>query len=259
METKSFSNDQRDRSGFEQHLAGEAELWRTRDSDPRAREELMERYLPYARSLASRYYGANESFDDLIQVASVGLVNAVNRFEPDKGIPFAAFASPTILGELKRYFRDRVWLVRVPRGLQENIKTVDATATDLGAELHRSPTSEEIAAHSGLGEADVEEVLVAKQERSPVSLDQPDEEGQTPDQRVGVDDPNFDLVEDKDEIREAMSTLSSVERRVLRLRFIEDMTQSEIADRIGYSQMHVSRLLRRSLETLEAKTSHGLN
>jgi RNA polymerase sigma-B factor len=256
MQAKSVSTKRLDPSGIEQHLAGEAELWAARDTDPRAREELMNRYLPFARSLASRYRGANESFDDLVQVASVGLVNAVNRFEPDKGTPFAAFASPTILGELKRYFRDRVWMVRVPRGLQENIRTVDSVTNDLGAELHRAPTTEEIASHAGMEQAEVDEVMVAKQERSPVSLDQPeDEEGRTPEDRVGTRDPNFGLVEDKDEIREAMSDLSNVEKRVLRLRFIEDMTQSEIADRIGYSQMHVSRLLRRSLEQLEAKTS----
>lgn len=256
MQTKHSSTETHDPSGIEQHLACEAALWRARDTDPRAREELMERYLPFARSLASRYRGANESFDDLIQVASVGLVNAVNRFDPDKGTPFAAFASPTILGELKRYFRDRVWMVRVPRGLQENIRTVETASSDLGAELHRTPTIEEIAHHAGMKEAEVDEVLVAKQERSPVSLDQPDDdEGRTPEDRIGASDPNFRLVDDKDEIREAMSDLSSVEKRVLRLRFIEDMTQSEIADRIGYSQMHVSRLLRRSLERLEAKTS----
>jgi len=256
MKTKSFSSEQRDRSGVGQHLAAEKKLWEARDTDPRAREELMARYLPFARSLASRYRGANESFDDLVQVASVGLVNAVNRFEPDKGTPFAAFASPTILGELKRYFRDRVWMVRVPRGLQENIRTVESTSNDLGAELHRNPTIDEIAEHTGMHADEVNEVLVAKQERTPVSLDQPDDdEGHTPEERVGIKDPNFALVEDKDEIREAMADLSSVERRVLRLRFIEDMTQSEIAERIGYSQMHVSRLLRRSLEQLEAKTA----
>jgi len=255
METKSFSAKQRSRGGVGQHLAAENELWEARDTDPRAREELMERYLPFARSLSSRYRGANESFDDLVQVASVGLVNAVNRFEPDKGTPFAAFASPTILGELKRYFRDRVWMVRVPRGLQENIRTVESTSNDLGAELRRTPTIEEIAEHTGMDRAEVDEVLVAKQERTPVSLDQPDDdEGHTPEERVGVKDPNFELIEDKDEIREAMADLSSVERRVLSLRFIEDMTQSEIAERIGYSQMHVSRLLRRSLKQLEART-----
>ena len=231
-------------------------MWKARDTDPRAREELMSRYLPLARSLASRYRGANESFDDLVQVASVGLVNAVNRFEPDKGTPFAAFASPTILGELKRYFRDRVWMVRLPRSLQENIKTVDTASTDLGASLHRKPTNDEIADHAGLHEEEVREVLVAKQGRSPISLDQPiDDEGHSSEDRVGIEDPNFSLVDDKEEIREAVSELNSVERRVLRLRFIEDMTQSEIADRIGYSQMHVSRLLRRSLERLEARTS----
>lgn len=243
-------------SGIGQHLAGEASLWKARDTDPRAREELMSRYLPLARSLASRYRGANESFDDLVQVASVGLVNAVNRFEPDKGTPFAAFASPTILGELKRYFRDRVWMVRLPRSLQENIKTVDTASNDLGASLHRKPTNDEIADHSGLHEEEVREVLVAKQGRSPISLDQPiDEDGHSSEDRVGVEDPNFSLVEDKEEIREAVSELNSVERRVLRLRFIEDMTQSEIAERIGYSQMHVSRLLRLSLEQLEARTT----
>jgi len=257
MGTKTFSPKQRDRSGVGQHLAAEKKLWEARDTDPRAREELMARYLPFARSLASRYRGANESFDDLVQVASVGLVNAVNRYEPDKGTPFAAFASPTILGELKRYFRDRVWMVRVPRGLQENIRTVESSSNDLGAELHRAPTVQEIAEHAGMETSQVDEVLVAKLERTPVSLDQPDdEEGHTPEHRVGITDPNFDLVEDQDEIREAMSELTSVERRVLRLRFIEDMTQSEIAERIGYSQMHVSRLLRRSLEQLEAKTAN---
>ena len=243
-------------SGIGQHLAGEASLWKARDTDPRAREELMSRYLPLARSLASRYRGANESFDDLVQVASVGLVNAVNRYEPEKGTPFAAFASPTILGELKRYFRDRVWMVRLPRSLQENIKTVDTASSDLGASLHRKPTNDEIADHAGLHEEEVREVLVAKQGRSPISLDQPiDEEGHSSEDRVGIEDPNFSLVDDKEEIREAVSELNSVERRVLRLRFIEDMTQSEIAERIGYSQMHVSRLLRRSLQRLEASTS----
>ena len=243
-------------SGIGQHLAGEASLWKARDTDPRAREELMSRYLPLARSLASRYRGANESFDDLVQVASVGLGNAVNRYEPEKGTPFAAFASPTILGELKRYFRDRVWMVRLPRSLQENIKTVDTASSDLGASLHRKPTNDEIADHAGLHEEEVREVLVAKQGRSPISLDQPiDEEGHSSEDRVGIEDPNFSLVEDKEEIREAVSELNSVERRVLRLRFIEDMTQSEIAERIGYSQMHVSRLLRRSLQRLEASTS----
>ncbi|MGK2956603.1 MAG: SigB/SigF/SigG family RNA polymerase sigma factor [Solirubrobacterales bacterium] len=256
METKSFSSSPRHPGGNENHLASEIDLWRTRDTDPRAREELMARYLPFARSLASRYRGANESFDDLVQVASVGLVNAVNRFEPDQGTPFAAFASPTILGELKRYFRDRVWMVRVPRGLQENIRAVDKTSTDLGAELHRNPTVEEIAEHAGMDPGAVNEVLVAKQERTPVSLDQPETDGgHSPVDRVGATDPNYALVEDKDQIREAMSGLSSVERRVLRLRFVEDMTQSEIAERIGYSQMHVSRLLKRSLERLEVQTA----
>ena len=122
-----------------------------RDLDPRAREELIARYLPFARNLASRYMNGRESFDDLVQVASVGLMNAVNRYEPAKGTPFTAFASPTIHGELKRYFRDRIWLVRVPRGLQEEIMAVDSAASELSAQLHRNPTPDELAEHTGLG------------------------------------------------------------------------------------------------------------
>ena len=256
MQTQSAVLEISNSGRTEPQLANEASLWQQRDANPRAREELTSRYLPLARSLAARYRSANESFDDLLQVASVGLVNAINRFDASQSTPFAAFASPTILGELKRYFRDRVWMVRLPRSLQENIKTVETAITDLGASLRRNPTNDEIADHAGLDEVQVDEVFLAKLGRTPISLDQPlDADGHSAEDRVGSEDPNYLQVEDKEEIREAVSGLSPVERSVLRLRFIEDMTQSEIAQHIGYSQMHVSRLLRSSFERLEASAS----
>lgn len=242
--------------GIKHQLADEEDLWRLRDSDPRAREELVNRYLPFARRLAARYRHKLESFDDLVQVASIGLVNAVSRFDPDNGSPFAAFASPTIHGELKRYFRDKIWMVRVPRGIQEEIQAVDRAVADLSSELHRDPTPEEIAERSSLDESRVREALQAKKERNPVSLDLPvDEEGRERGERYGHEDPAYRLLEDTDEIKQAMSGLGETERLVLRLRFIEDMTQTEIAERIGFSQMHVSRLLSRSLNRLNEETA----
>lgn len=211
----------------------------------------MNRYLPFARRLASRYRNNYESFDDLFQVASVGLVNAVNRYDPDQGSAFTAFASPTIHGELKRYFRDKVWLVRVPRGIQEEIQALDRAADDLSAELHRDPTASELAAWTNLEDGQVQEAILAKSERNPVSFDVPvDEEGRSRAERFGHEDPGYRILEDTDEIKSAMSKLGETERLVMRLRFIDDMTQTEIAERIGFSQMHVSRLLRRSIAAL---------
>ena len=246
-------------AGFlRRHLADEKELWRHRDTDPRAREELINRYLPFARRLAGKYRNNLESFDDLFQVASIGLVNAINRYDPDNGSPFTAFASPTIQGELKRYFRDRVWLVRVPRGIQEEIQAVDQATEDLAGELHREPTPGELAERSSLDEAQVQEALLAKKERNPVAFELPEnDEGRPGGERFGREDPGFRLLEDSDEIRRAMEKLGDTERLVLRLRFIDDLTQTDIADRIGCSQMHISRLIRRSLATLMDETDIG--
>ncbi len=234
-----------------QSLANEHLLWQRRDTDPRAREELVNRYLPFARRLAARYRNNYESFDDLLQVASIGLVNAINRYDPDQGSPFTAFASPTIHGELKRYFRDKIWLVRVPRGIQEEIHSMDQATDDLSAELHREPTNREVAERANLDERQIEEAILAKSERNPVSFDLPvDEDGQSRGERFGREDPGYRLLEETDEIRAAMAGLGDTERLVMRLRFIEDMTQTQIAERIGFSQMHVSRLLRRSVAKL---------
>jgi RNA polymerase sigma-B factor len=231
----------------------ETQLWRSfkETDDQRAREELVERYMPFAKRLALRYRGASESFDDLLQVANLGLVNAVDRFDPARGIPFTAFASPTILGELKRHFRDRVWTVRVPRGLHDRMAEVDKAITELTKELQRAPSVGEIAARLELEQTDVLEVLEANHNRRPLSLDRPtggdDEEESSPAEWIGAEDSGFELVEGRIALDAALPYLDERERLVLRLRFAEDMTQSQIAERIGHSQMHVSRILRRAL------------
>jgi len=236
-------------------LASERELWErfARRRDPSTREELVRRYLPFAKNLALRYRGASESFDDLLQVASLGLVNAVDRFEPSRGTPFTAFASPTILGELKRHFRDRVWTVRVPRGLHDRMAEVDKAISELTVELQRSPSVGEIAERLGVEPTEVLEVLEANHNRRPLSLDRPvggDEEESPASEWVGDEDGNYELVDDKLALEEVLPHLDDRERLVLRLRFVEDMTQSQIAERIGHSQMHVSRILRRTLERI---------
>jgi RNA polymerase sigma-B factor len=237
----------------DERLAGEAELWRrfARDREPALREELVRRNMPFAKRLALRYRGASESFDDLLQVANLGLLNAVDRFDPDRGIPFTAFASPTILGELKRHFRDRVWTVRVPRGLHDRMAEVDKAITELTKELQRSPSVGEIAARLELEQTDVLEVMEANHNRRPLSLDRPaggdNAEESAPSEWIGEEDASYELVEGRIALDAALPHLDERERLVLRLRFVEDMTQSQIAERIGHSQMHVSRILRRAL------------
>jgi RNA polymerase sigma-B factor len=240
----------------DEHLAGEAELWRrfARDRDPAIREELVRRNMPFAKRLALRYRGASESFDDLLQVANLGLLGAIDRFDPERGIPFTAFASPTILGELKRHFRDRVWTVRVPRGLHDRMADVDRAISELTKELQRSPSVGEIAERLELEQTDVLEVMEASHNRRPLSLDRPagndDADESAPTEWIGEEDEAFELVEGRIALGSALPHLDERERLVLRLRFVEDMTQSQIAERIGHSQMHVSRILRRALSRL---------
>lgn len=238
----------------------ERELWRRlRANDDRsAREELVRRYLPYAKSLAARYRTATEPSDDLIQVASLGLVNAVDRFDPERGIPFPGFAAPTILGELKRHFRDRVWTVRVPRGLHDRIAAVDKAIAELSTTLQRSPSVREIARRLQIDEIEVLEVLEADQNRRALSLERPSgsddgDDGGAATDWIGAEDEGFDLIEGRIALEAAIPHLSERERLVLRLRFVEDMTQSQIAERIGHSQMHVSRILRRTLARIRER------
>ncbi len=244
-------------------LAAERELLErfAETRDPRLREELVNRFLPLARSLAMRYAGGAEPSDDLVQVASVGLMGALERFDPSRGVPFAAFAGPTILGELRRHFRDRVWTLRVPRGLQERIRDVEDTITKLGSDLERSPTVREVSDKLVISEADVLEAMEASDARRTMSLDQPaggeDLGDSSIGDRVGGDDPGFELVEERSAISSGARVLTDLEREVLRLRFVEDLTQSKIAERVGYSQMHISRILRKALERVRAASDPG--
>jgi RNA polymerase sigma-B factor len=217
--------------------------------------------MPLARRMASRYAGVSEPYDDLLQVASLGLLNAVDRFDQSRGTPFAGFAKPTILGELKRYFRDKVWTVRVPRSVHDQMARVERASEKLTLELHRPPSAHELAELLSLDVAEVLEILEARHNRRPLSLDAPPV-GEDPDdvsntEWVGRPDGNFDLVDDRLAMEAVLPILGEREREVLRLRFVEELPQTEIAARIGCSQMHVSRLLRRSLEALrEAAERH---
>lgn len=260
MKDETRAAEQRPNDHHAEGLASEHELWQRfqTERDPVTREELVRRYLPFAKNLALRYRGASESFDDLLQVASLGLVNAIDRFDPTRGTPFAAFASPTILGELKRHFRDRVWTVRVPRGLHDRMAEVEKAMTALTVELQRSPSVAEVAEKMEIDPTDVLEVLEANHNRRPLSLDRPvgGEEDESPaSEWVGDEDAGYELIEDKLALEGVLPHLDERERVVLHLRFVEDMTQSQIADRIGHSQMHVSRILRRTLEKIRAEVA----
>lgn len=223
--------------------------------DAAAREELVERFLPLARQLARRYQRTNEPLDDLMQVASVGLVKAIDRFDPARGTAFSTYAVPTILGELKRYFRDSGWAVHVPRGMQERVMRLDTAAQELHRKLGRSPSARELATELELTEEQVLEGMEAASAYDAVSLEQQrsDQDTGTPDSfqdKLGTDEERYELVEYGAAIAPTLKALSARERLILHLRFVEDMTQSEIAERIGVSQMHVSRLIRRSLAGL---------
>jgi len=227
---------------------------RLQGGDERARETLIERFLPLARQLARRYQRANEPLDDLIQVASIGLVKAVDRFDPARGVAFSSYAVPTILGELKRYFRDSGWALHVPRGTQERAMQVDRAVKELSGRLGRSPSVAEVAEHTDSSVEDVLGAMEASMAYEAVSLES-DRGGSEPGgesyaDSIGSEDERFELVEYGASIAPALKTLSQRDRLILHLRFVEDLTQSQIADRIGVSQMQVSRLIRRSLARL---------
>jgi RNA polymerase sigma-B factor len=219
-----------------------------------ATDSLVEEHIPLARRLAHRYAGKGEALEDLIQVAMVGLVNAARRYDPERGTDFARFAVPTILGELRRHFRDSCWAVRVPRGLQELALRVQSTAEVVSREQGRSPTVREIAAALEVSEDEVLEALEAGSAYSATSLDAPaakdDPSGPTLADQLGDDEPTFDTVEAREATKQALSQLPERERRVLTLRYFGDRTQREIAEELNISQMHVSRLLARTLTQL---------
>ena len=243
--------------GPNEQLAGERRLLEryARDRSPTVREELVDRFMPLARRLAARYAGGAEPFDDLVQVASVGLVKAIDRFDPVRGTAFSTFAVPTILGELKRHFRDRGWSVHVPRDVQERILKVERALADLPSKLGHSPTVQEIAERIEATDEEVLEAMHAAQGHHAVSLDASSSLGDGDDpgplrDRIGEEDLSFDTVEYGEAIGPVLEEISERDRKVLHLRFVEDMTQSEIAEQVGVSQMHVSRILRATIEKL---------
>jgi RNA polymerase sigma-B factor len=226
------------------------------DGDEAAREEVINRFLPLARQLARRYERRDEPLDDLVQVASVGLVKAVDRFDPDRGVAFSSFAVPTILGELKRYFRDAGWSVHVPRGMQERALEMARAVNELSRELGRSPTTAELAEFTKLSHEEVVEALEAATAYDSISLEaragDDEDEAHWFGGQLGTEDAGYELVEYTATLRPELRALPERDRLVLYLRFVEDLTQSEIAERIGVSQMHVSRLIRRALQRLRA-------
>lgn len=236
------------------------ERWQ-RARDPRAREELVQRFLPLARKLARRYSGAREPFEDLLQVASLGLVKAVDRFDSSRGTAFSSFAVPTILGELKRYFRDLGWAVHVPRGAQERAVKVEDAQHQLSVRSGRAPTVSELAEYLELSVEDVLDSLEVSRAHHAASLDAPYDDGEGESGTIvdtcGEEDPGLGRADATITVALAARHLSARDREVLVLRFVQDLTQTQIAERIGVSQMQVSRILRRSIARLTELTEAG--
>lgn len=229
-----------------------------RDGDGAAREALVRRFMPLARGLARRYGRSSEPFEDLLQVASLGLLKAIDRYDGERGYAFQSFAVPTILGEMRRYFRDSGWAVHVPRGAQERALKVRDAQEHISNERGHAPTVSQLAEYLEFDTEQVIDALQAIQAYETVSLDAPrpggDEDAPSYGELIGDDDSNFELVELNATVAAAMPHLAARERTILRMRFMDDLTQTEIAERVGISQMQVSRLLRRSLEQLRALT-----
>ena len=223
--------------------------------DPSLREHLVETYLPLARTIARRYQSPRVPIEDLVQVAAIGLMKAVDRYDPGRGVAFSSYAVPTMVGEVQRHFRDHTWGVRPPRDLQERAQRVLALNRTLSGELGRPPSAKEVAERLQLSLEDVVEALQACDARDTTSLDRPrvvGEEADTLADTIGGEDSEFDRVEQAITAELLMSRLDEREREIIRLRFQEDLTQSEIGERIGCSQMHVSRLVRAAIAKLEA-------
>jgi RNA polymerase sigma-B factor len=233
---------------FEREDNGFAEFARTRDPDLRA--QLVTEHLGLAHQLARRFAKRGEPYDDLVQVASVAVIKSVDRFDPERGVEFSTFATRTVIGELKRHFRDKGWAVRAPRRIQELYLELGHAISQLSQELGRPPTVAELAATTGASEEAVLEALEAGQGYRTSSIDIPDRQEEPMANRLGDEDTRFASVDDRSVLAPALARLAPRERLILHLRFVEGLTQSEIAKHIGVSQMHVSRLLTASLARL---------
>lgn len=243
---------------------GDRELLRAyhERGDTAARDELIERHLPLVRALALRYAGRGEQLDDLVQVGSIGLIKAIDRFELDRGVQLTTYAIPTIVGEIKRYFRDRTWSVSVPRRLKDLNLTISRLLEELTAQLGRSPSIAELAEAAHVDEEEVVEALESGRAYStvlPPAQAREEENGGGPDpiDTLGAVDHGFEVSEDRLALASGMHVLGKRERRILHLRFFEGLTQSQIAHEIGISQMHVSRLIRQAIEMLREAIEEG--
>jgi RNA polymerase sigma-B factor len=223
--------------------------------DLQAREQLIEQYLSLVRSLARRYSYRGEQLDDLVQIGAIGLIKAIDRFDIDRGVELTTYATPNIIGEIKRHFRDKGWSVRVPRGLQELNVQLSRLVEQLTVQLGRSPTIPELAKAAGAQEEEVLEALESGRAYSSLSLSSGGGDGEDdldPLESIGTEEHQYEVSEDRAVLAPGFRALDDRERKILQLRFFEGLTQSQIAQQVGISQMHVSRLIRRSLEKIRA-------
>ncbi|MDQ3992855.1 MAG: RNA polymerase sigma factor SigF [Actinomycetota bacterium] len=222
--------------------------------DLAAREQLIEQYMSLVRSLARRYSYRGEQLEDLVQIGAIGLIKAIDRFDLSRGVELTTYATPNIIGEIKRHFRDKGWSVRVPRGLQELSVQLSRIVEQLTVQLGRSPTIAELAKEAGVDEEAVLEALESGRAYSSVSLSAPaggDDDGELdPLESIGTEEHQYEVSEDRAVLAPGFRILDARERKILHLRFFEGLTQSQIAQQIGISQMHVSRLIRRALEKI---------
>jgi RNA polymerase sigma-B factor len=226
-----------------------------------AREALVHLHLPLVEHCARRFRNRGEPFEDLVQVGTIGLLKSIDRFDVDRGVEFSTYATPTIIGEIKRYFRDKGWAIRVPRRLQELRMQIGAASSELTQALGRSPTPRELAERIGCSVEDILDGIESSNAYSTLSLDAGDSDSDGPGtmlDAIGAHDANLEHVEIRESIKPLLDRLGPREKRILLLRFFKNMTQSQIAEEIGVSQMHVSRLLSRTLEQLRTslETDH---
>ena len=224
------------------------------DGDLQAREQLIEQYMALVRSLARRYSYRGEQLEDLVQIGAIGLIKAIDRFDLDRGVELTTYATPNIIGEIKRHFRDKGWAVRVPRGLQELNVQLSRLVEQLTVQLSRSPTIPELAKAAGVEEEEVLEALESGRAYTSLSLSVGggggDDDDLDPLESLGTEEHQYEVSEDRAVLAPGFKALDERERKILQLRFFEGLTQSQIAQQVGISQMHVSRLIRRSLEKI---------
>ena len=227
------------------------------DGDLRAREQLIEQYMSLVRSLARRYSYRGEQLEDLVQIGAIGLIKAIDRFDLDRGVELTTYATPNIIGEIKRHFRDKGWAVRVPRGLQELNVQLSRLIEQLTVQLGRSPTIPELAKAAGVEEEEVLEALESGRAYTSLSLSVGggggDDDDLDPLESLGTDEHQYEVSEDRAILAPGFKVLDERERKILQLRFFDGLTQSQIAQQVGISQMHVSRLIRRSLEKIRGE------